>query len=47
MNSEGFDPAREELVHLDSVEDVPVVRALTEIKVNGGGNATEGNVAME
>jgi hypothetical protein len=51
MNSESFDPAREEWVHLDSVEDVecsvPVVRVLAEIKINRTENATEGNVSME
>jgi hypothetical protein len=51
MNSESFDPARENWVRLDSVEDVecsvPVVRVLAKIKVNRAEDATQGNVAME
>jgi hypothetical protein len=51
MNSKSFDPAREEWVHLDSVEyverSVPVVRVLAEIKVYRAEDATEGNVAVE
>jgi hypothetical protein len=51
MNPESFDPAREEWVQLDSVEDVersvPVVRVLAEIKVNRAEDATESDVAME
>ena len=50
MNSESFDPAREEWVHLDSVEDVersvPVVQVPTEIKVSDAEDATQGNVTM-
>ena len=51
MNSESFDPAREEWVHLDSsVEDVersvPVVQVLKEIKVSDAEDATRGNVTM-
>jgi hypothetical protein len=51
MNTESFNPAREEWVHLDSVKNVersvPVVRVLTEIKVNRAEDATESNIAME
>lgn len=51
MNPESFNPAREEWVGLDSVEDVecsvPIVRVLAEVKVNSAEDATQGNVAME
>ena len=50
MNLENFNPAREEWVRLDFVEDfehsVPVVQVLVEIKVDNAGNATQGNVTM-
>jgi hypothetical protein len=47
MNSEGFDPAREERVYLYSVEDVErSVPVLVEIKINSAEDATQGNVAM-
>jgi hypothetical protein len=48
---EDFDPAREEWVDLDSVEDVegpiPVVRVLAKVEINRAEYASEGNVAME
>ena len=51
MNPESLDPAREEWVHLDSVEDVerpvPAFRVLAEVKVDSAEDATEGNVPME
>jgi hypothetical protein len=51
MNAEGLNPARENWVHLDSVEyverSVPVVRVLAKIEVNRAEDATESNVAME
>ena len=51
MNAESFNSAREDRVHLDSVENVersvPVIRVLTEIKVNRAEDATESNIAME
>ena len=50
MNSENFNPAQEEWVRLDFVEDVehsvPVVQVLVEIKVDNAENATQGNAMM-
>jgi hypothetical protein len=51
MNPESFDPAREDWVYLDSVEDVessvPVVRVFAEIKVHRAEDASEGDVAVK
>jgi len=51
MNTESFNPAREEWIHLNSVKyvecPIPVVRVLAEIKVDRTENTTEGNVAMK
>jgi len=51
MNAESFNPAREDWVRFDSVENVecsvPVVRVLAEIKVNRAEDATESNITME
>ena len=51
MDSENFNPAREDWVYLDSVEDVessvPVVRVLAEIKVHRAEDASEGDVAVK